>query len=46
MAFLAHIGGFIAGMVLVKLFARRELVSAKRAHVQLDRRQIAHGGWY
>ena len=45
-AFLAHIGGFIAGAVLVKLFERRDLVEAKRAHVKLDRRQIAHGGWY
>jgi membrane associated rhomboid family serine protease len=45
-AFMAHIGGFVAGAALVKLFERRELVQAKRAHVKLDRRQIAHGGWY
>jgi membrane associated rhomboid family serine protease len=45
-AFMAHIGGFVAGAALVKLFERRDLVSAKRAHVKLDRSQIAHGGWY
>jgi hypothetical protein len=30
----------------VKLFERRELVQAKRAHVKLNKSQIAHGGWY
>jgi membrane associated rhomboid family serine protease len=45
-AFMAHIGGFVAGVVLIKLFERRELVRAKRAHVKLDRRQIPHGGWF
>jgi membrane associated rhomboid family serine protease len=30
-AFWAHIGGFVAGLVLVKLFARRDLVDAHRA---------------
>jgi membrane associated rhomboid family serine protease len=30
-AFWAHIGGFIAGAILVKLFARPELVAAHRA---------------
>ena len=45
-AFWAHVGGFVAGAVLVKLFENRQLVSAKRAHVKLDKRQIAHGGWW
>jgi membrane associated rhomboid family serine protease len=31
-AFWAHIGGFVAGVVLVKLFARRDYVAAHRAH--------------
>jgi membrane associated rhomboid family serine protease len=31
-AFWAHIGGFVAGVVLVKLFARRDHVAAHRAH--------------
>jgi membrane associated rhomboid family serine protease len=30
-AFWAHIGGFLAGALLVKLFARRDLVAAHRA---------------
>jgi membrane associated rhomboid family serine protease len=30
-AFAAHVGGFVAGMVLVKLFARRDLVAEHRA---------------
>jgi membrane associated rhomboid family serine protease len=32
-AFWAHIGGFVAGAALVKLFARRDYVSAHRASV-------------
>ena len=31
-AFWAHIGGFVAGVVLVKLFARKDYVAAHRAH--------------
>ena len=31
-AFWAHIGGFVAGVVLIKLFARQEYVQAHRAH--------------
>ena len=31
-AFWAHIGGFVAGVVLIKLFAREEYVRAHRAH--------------
>jgi membrane associated rhomboid family serine protease len=31
-AFWAHIGGFVAGMVLVKLFARSDYITAHRAH--------------
>ncbi len=31
-AFWAHVGGFVAGVVLVKLFARRDRVSAHKAH--------------
>jgi membrane associated rhomboid family serine protease len=30
-AFWAHIGGFVAGMVLVKIFARREMVAEHEA---------------
>ena len=31
-AFWAHVGGFVAGILLVKLFARGDRVSAHRAH--------------
>jgi len=31
-AFWAHIGGFVAGVVLIKLFAREEYIEAHRAH--------------
>jgi membrane associated rhomboid family serine protease len=41
-AFWAHIGGFVAGLVLVKPFENRQLVDAKRSKVKLDRRDIRH----
>ena len=37
-AFWAHIGGFVAGVALVKLFARSDYVSAHRAHHWRPRR--------
>lgn len=45
-AFWAHIGGFVAGLLLVKLFENRQLVGAKKAHLKLDPRQIPHRGWW
>jgi membrane associated rhomboid family serine protease len=44
-AFWAHIGGFVAGLALIKLFEQRQLTAAKRAKVKLDRREIRRGGW-
>lgn len=44
-AFWAHVGGFVAGAALIKLFARRDLVEAKKQHVKLGREQIPRGGW-
>ena len=45
-AFWAHVGGFVAGVVLVKLFARRNLVEAKHAGVVLTKEQIGRfGSW-
>jgi len=45
-AFWAHVGGFVAGVVLVKLFARKKLVDAKHAGVVLTREQIGRfGSW-
>lgn len=45
-AFWAHIGGFVAGLALVKVFQNRILVDAKRSGVRLERGQIRHGGWW
>jgi membrane associated rhomboid family serine protease len=45
-AFWAHIGGFLAGLVLVKIFQNRVLVSAKRSGVQIRRRDLRGGGWW
>jgi membrane associated rhomboid family serine protease len=45
-AFWAHVGGFVAGVVLVKLFENRTLVDARRRHVRLAPDQIQHRGWW
>ncbi|MFO7893124.1 MAG: rhomboid family intramembrane serine protease [Longimicrobiales bacterium] len=45
-AFWAHVGGFVAGLALVKPFENRQLVEAKRQHVKLDKRDIRRGGWW
>ena len=45
-AFWAHVGGFVAGLVLVKLFENRQLVRAKRAKVKLRPSEIRHHGWW
>jgi membrane associated rhomboid family serine protease len=37
-AFWAHIGGFVAGLVLIKLFERPERLAAHRAHRWQPRR--------
>ncbi len=42
-AFWAHIGGFAAGVALIKLFERRKLVAAKLAHRKLTREEL--GRW-
>jgi membrane associated rhomboid family serine protease len=45
-AFWAHVGGFVAGVLLVKPFENPQLVNAKRENRQLDRREIRGGGWW
>jgi membrane associated rhomboid family serine protease len=45
-AFWAHVGGFAAGVLLVKPFENRQLVAAKRANKKLARREIRGGGWW
>jgi membrane associated rhomboid family serine protease len=42
-AFWAHIGGFVAGVVLIKLFARSDYISAHRAHQWRPRRVMGEG---
>ena len=41
----AHIGGFVAGLLLIKVFDRPKLVEAKRNHVQLPRDEVARMQW-
>jgi membrane associated rhomboid family serine protease len=44
-AFWAHVGGFVAGALLVKLFENRTLVEARRRQIKLSPFEIDHGGW-
>jgi membrane associated rhomboid family serine protease len=41
----AHVGGFVAGVVLVKLFEKRQLSEAKRHKVKLSRSEAAGLEW-
>jgi membrane associated rhomboid family serine protease len=41
----AHVGGFVLGLVLIKLFEKRELSNAKRNKVQLSREEVARLEW-
>lgn len=41
----AHIGGFVAGVVLIKLFENRTLVAARKHRVILTPEQIARDEW-
>lgn len=45
-AYGAHIGGFVAGIVLVPLFRNRTLVEAKRRGVVLPPHEIEYRGWW
>ncbi len=44
-AFWAHIGGFVAGVALIMLFRRRQLVEAKQQHVRLSREDLGRLRW-
>jgi membrane associated rhomboid family serine protease len=45
-AFWAHVGGFVAGVVLIKLFAKPILIGAKREGRVLARSELGRfGGW-
>lgn len=41
----AHVGGFVAGVVLIKLFEKRRLTEAKRHKVKLPRSEVADLEW-
>ena len=45
-AYGAHIGGFLAGLVLVLFFRNPKLVGAKRRGVVLRRHELDHRGWW
>jgi membrane associated rhomboid family serine protease len=45
-AYAAHVGGFVAGILLVFVFRNPRLVDAKRRGVRLARDEIDHGGWW
>ena len=41
----AHVGGFVAGVVLIRIFERPQLVRAKRSGVKLSRDEVARLEW-
>jgi membrane associated rhomboid family serine protease len=45
-AFWAHVGGFVAGFLLARLFENRTLVQAKRSKVHLSPFEVEHRGWW
>jgi membrane associated rhomboid family serine protease len=44
-AFWAHVGGFVAGVLLVKVFENRTLVEARRRRVKVSPSEIEGRGW-
>lgn len=44
-AFWAHVGGFVAGVALIKLFEKRKLTDAKRRKVKLSPAEVARLEW-
>jgi membrane associated rhomboid family serine protease len=45
-AFWAHVGGFVAGLALIRPFERRRLVEAKLAGRQLSPEEVRDLGWF
>ncbi len=45
-AYAAHVGGFLAGLVLVLVFRNPKLVDAKRRGVVLAPHELDHRGWW
>ena len=45
-AFWAHIGGFVAGLLLIRPFERDTLVEARMSGMQLTREEVRDLGWF
>lgn len=45
-AFWAHVGGFVAGVLLIKFFENPKLVGAKKRHIKLSRSQVEEEEWW
>ena len=45
-AFMAHLGGFVAGAALIKLFSREELVRRHRVRPRAEFRQFSGDRWH
>lgn len=45
-AYGAHLGGFVAGLLLIPVFRNKRLVEAKQRGVVLPRSELDHGGWW
>lgn len=45
-AFWAHVGGFVTGVALVKLFENRTLTAARRKKIRLSPFEVRHRGWW
>jgi membrane associated rhomboid family serine protease len=45
-AFWAHVGGFVAGVLLAKPFENPMLVQARRRGVRLSPHEVEHRGWW
>ena len=41
----AHVGGFVAGLALIKLFEKKPLTTAKRNKIRLSRDEVARLEW-
>jgi membrane associated rhomboid family serine protease len=41
----AHVGGFVAGLVLIKIFEKPQLTTAKRNKIKLSRAEVARLEW-
>jgi membrane associated rhomboid family serine protease len=45
-AFMAHVGGFVAGAALIRLFTKPELIAAHQSRRQVRFREFGGDRWY